>query len=854
MPLVRFRSFFLAMLVLMGTLGGACRRIDEAPGKQEKFIINGQPDLTESAIGALTVRRSPFCTGTLITKQLVVTAAHCVEAIRQYGITNIEYRVDFPAAGGTFTSDFYQLDQAITHPQYSRNNTSNYSDYDIAVLILKVKASNVTPIAPNVDPMPQTMVGQDVHVVGYGQIQTQPNIVSADKKYAADIPVDQIGTRTFIHYDKATAVAQRKSACHGDSGGPALGMVNGKWVVLGVTSTAYRATATAQQGQTLCDGGAVSCRVDTSIADFLQPYLDQYSDGPKACTDDTQCSACDSCKNLFCERKPVTLPTQVCKPCHQDADCAGGKCLQLNEGYRCVMPCNTDNCCPNGSFCRDHANDGGAVAKLCFPIQNACPDATCTVDSDCGPSEVCDKGICKISLPPPADQTCRPCYSSDQCGTNGYCVGGNSGLGYCVQACSAGDYCPNGFSCKEVAAGVKRCMPSGVCSMNCSAQNACPQDYQCVAGFCKRSGGGKYGDFCNQQNPCAADYKCVPETEEAGRCALGCGPPDGTAASACRADGSCDAGLQCVRFGGGLSVCLASCSGTCPSGGQCTQLGRSFSACICEKDSDCGANQECNLTTTGQYGFGACVNKGTGTACPSNTVCRPASSVGGACLPEDGKQKTGQPCSQTLRCESGLSCNRFASEQESAVCMQSCSSAQPCNGNGTCINFGGGFALCLCRDQTECAQGSTCERLFTSQDGTVYGYCTRQKGSVCKADTDCPTEHKCENDICVFDPSKKNEPPPEPASPEVTPEPTAEKVTPEPVAEEPAAEPVAEEPALVDAGAEKAPEAAPQDGANTEVQINTGGGCSCNAQTNDPSSAPWWSLLLLAFFIRRRRR
>lgn len=241
MSRVRIRFFWLAALVLVGASSGACQRIEEAPAKQEKFIINGQGDLSEPAIGALTARRSPFCTGTLLTKQLVVTAAHCVEAVRQYGITNVEYRVDFPAANGTYTSDYYQLDQAVTHPKYSRNNTANYSDYDIAVLVLKTKANNVTPITPNTAPIPQALIGKNIRVVGYGQIQTRPSIVSADKKYAG-YPTDQIATNTFIHFDQNPTVAQRKSACHGDSGGPALTMIDGKWVILGVTSTAYRAS------------------------------------------------------------------------------------------------------------------------------------------------------------------------------------------------------------------------------------------------------------------------------------------------------------------------------------------------------------------------------------------------------------------------------------------------------------------------------------------------------------------------------------------------------------------------------------------------------------------------------------
>jgi hypothetical protein len=301
-------------------------------------------------------------------------------------------------------------------------------------------------------------------------------------------------------------------------------------------------------------------------------------------------------------------------------------------------------------------------------------------------------------------------------------------------------------------------------------------------------------------------------------------------------------------------MCIQICEQTCANGGQCYQLGRTLYACLCGDDSDCLPNQECNRSVGQSFGFGACTTKDPNLpSCPVNTSCRPTSSSGSACLPTQGKQRIGEICTPTLRCETNLNCVSFTNEQPNPVCMQYCPNGASCDGNGRCVQFRGGFAACLCQGDSECPTGNACERLFTGSDGTVYGYCTRKVGAPCQKDTDCPAEYRCENNACVFDPTKKNAPPAAAEEPavEVTPEETAPEIveesapeaTPEEVNAPDAAEATPEAPAeaAIEASVEKTPEGA------------LSGGCGCNQQGTMTPDVWWLCALLLLLGLRRRR-
>ena len=860
------RLLLLCVAILcFGTFEQACYHTDESPekaniGQQANAIINGAPDLDQPAIGALVIKgQGHFCTGTLITLQLVVTAAHCVDAVNRYGMSNVQFRVDFKDPNKKFVSDHYDLLQVAKHPKYT---SGSGADYDIAVLVLKTKAKNVTTIPINRVAMDPKWVGTTVRVVGYGQIQTQPQPKSADQKYGADIPLYQINNRSFIHYDDKTPVAQRKSACHGDSGGPSLYKVNGKLRVLGVTSIAYRATG-AGNGQTLCDGGAVSTRTDTAL-DFLRTFLLRYGDGPEPCAVDSECAPCGTCdtQKKVCAPKLVPEEKTTCQPCKSDADCGGGVCHRFSTGFRCLQPCTTDTCCPNGSACATVGTS--KTTQACVPLDGVCPDVKCTADTDCGPGETCKNSVCTVEPPKPIAQLCQPCHTSEQCGAGNYCYEGSSPLGYCVQACSLGQFCPKGFSCQQIAAGIEQCIPTSGCFVSCDANTTCPTGSSCQSGICKHDTGAKEGESCNKEVTCEQGLECVSDGT-VGRCARACGAGPGEAGSPCD-NGKCNAGLRCINFGGGYTACLEVCTGQCgAAGGICSQLGRSLRACMCQSDSDCASGYSCNRSGFGFYG--ACAPAPKAGSCHPSLTCRDIATRGNYCLPPEnqGEQTAGSQCSYHTTCRNGLTCLAIAQDQP-AVCLESCGGPGSfCSQGGQCTQLGRSSYFCMCSTNQQCPDGTYCHELVQS-GGTTYGTCRATKDLKCTKDYQCPAEYSCQSGVCVFDTTKKRKPYPKFVPPdgstntEPATEPSVEPVKDASVQPEPTIEPQPEvkvEP-QPEAKAEPKPEAKADTKGASDLDVTLSGGCQgCNTQQGQAPLAPWPMMLMMVFglfAITRRKR
>lgn len=848
-----FRSVFVLLCIgVLLPLKMSCAP-SPAPPKQEapslqtaapQAIINGQGDLSQPAIGALVVqRRSSFCTGTLIAKQVVVTAAHCVDAISRYGLSNVTFRTDFTDPNRKFRSEYHELLQVANHPKYTRGSGANY---DIAVLILKKKVQNVTTIPASKSPMDQKWIGSNVKVVGYGLIQTQPSNRSADQKYAADIPLFRIDTRSFIHYDNKTPKDQRKSACHGDSGGPALYMVDGKMRVLGVTSIAYQATGTGG-GQTLCDGGAVSTRTDSAY-DFLRPFLQKYGDGPEVCKTDTECGPCDSCgTKLVCEPKTFAKEATHCQPCKTDSDCGNGICYRFEGGFRCLQSCTTDRCCPSGTLCNALAGTN-KTESVCLPEKNFCPDVTCTDTKDCGPGEKCDSGTCKPDLPKATAEVCQPCTSYKECGT-GVCYG-PKGNGRCTQPCGTGGFCPEGFTCKALYPGTpNQCVPKdNTCKISCTKDDECPAGFGCLNKYCTRKGGGVHGDSCDPM-PCKDGLQCVL-TASGKNCMQPCGVKSGFAGTTCpsNAQGGCQGGTRCYTRSG-FNVCLGQCQQTseCAAvgGGTCSQVGN----CLCRRDSDCNSGYECNLFTySGNSAVGGCVPKTGIQNCQSGFECR---SFSGRqyCVPlGPGNRAVGEDCDSLNRCRDGLVCLNTG---DSLRCFEDCSNTQKCTLGGSCARIGRSTSICLCQNNF-CPKGRVCEIAFQG-----YGVCTSQKqeneNRVCIDAKDCPLYFDCKDGKCVQGTVPGPEPVEEPVTEAATEIPTQDAGNGSEATPEPGPEPEPEKTTQPEPGPEKQ-EA--KDGGTTESTLPPPpkSGCGCSQTNNAPSPGlPLSAFLLVGLFFLRRR-
>lgn len=214
---------------------------DESTESSSASIVGGQATSSYPAVVALTQFGSPFCTGTVVAKRVVVTAAHCLEGGSIQG-----WRVAFGPSAFSPQAQITVVD-AIAHPSFDPNRIRN----DIAVVLLAQDAP-VTPIALN-DGMPSSWVGKSLTFVGYGASNGRTES-GAGIKRVVSIPISQVGSTQFAYQDSS------RNTCFGDSGGPAFAKdAAGNLTLAGVTS----------YGDQTCSVYGVDTRVDV-FRSFIQ--------------------------------------------------------------------------------------------------------------------------------------------------------------------------------------------------------------------------------------------------------------------------------------------------------------------------------------------------------------------------------------------------------------------------------------------------------------------------------------------------------------------------------------------------------------------------------------------------------
>jgi secreted trypsin-like serine protease len=305
---------WLTASLLLTAVGCAAPPADQTTFGQPQSrssIVGGQQTSAFPATGMLLMYGQTFCTGTLIGPRTVLTAGHCVEgmdpAAVSFGIGPNENNisVSIPVAS------------AVQHPGFDMQQLVN----DIAIVTLSEDAP-VAPMAVNTS-MNASWVGRTVTLVGYG-VSNGPAQSGAGIKRKVDVTIDQVGSGSFQY-----TTIQGKSACNGDSGGPAYADVGGQTVVAGVTS----------YGDQNCQQFGVYTRVDAYL-DFINQHLGGGggTPDPQPDPDPTPDPAPDPTPD------PGTDPgTDGCQGETFEGRCQGDKVIwcEANQvyGYQCDWGC-----------------------------------------------------------------------------------------------------------------------------------------------------------------------------------------------------------------------------------------------------------------------------------------------------------------------------------------------------------------------------------------------------------------------------------------------------------------------------------------------------------------------------------
>lgn len=195
----------------------------------EPYVVGGVD--AEGAYPFVVSLQTPsgqhFCGGSLIESTWVVTAAHCVQG-KDPATTTARIGSNDRTAGGEQRS----VTRIMPHPEYNPSGAGG----DIALVQLSAPA-RAEPISLG----DQAAPGTASRLLGWGQTCPSSGCGELPKN------LQQLDTRVLAGASCPTTFnadvelctdnpGGKAGSCYGDSGGPQIAMVDGRWRLLGLTS------------------------------------------------------------------------------------------------------------------------------------------------------------------------------------------------------------------------------------------------------------------------------------------------------------------------------------------------------------------------------------------------------------------------------------------------------------------------------------------------------------------------------------------------------------------------------------------------------------------------------------------